>query len=780
MIGHTISHYKILQKLGEGGMGVVYKAEDTKLKRTVALKFLPPDLTRDAEAKERFIHEAQAASALQHNNICVVYDIDETDDGQMFISMECLEGETLEKRIQRGPLKMEEATGFAAQVAQGLAKAHEHGIVHRDIKPANILLTKEGVTKIVDFGLAKLAGQAKLTRTGSTVGTAAYMSPEQIHGGEVDHRSDLFSLGTMLYEMVTGHLPWKGDHEAAMAYSIANEEPLPAKTWQIQLPSALERVIDRCLQREREKRYQRADEIVADLGRLETVSSFKAKRKSAKLPLVVGGVAVVAALVVLAYLLFLRQPSPGGQKSIAVLPFVDMSPQKDQEYFCDGITEELINRLSNVGELRVPARTSVFVFKGKTENIRDIGEQLKVNTVLEGSVQKSGSQLRITAQLINIADGYHLWSGKFDRELKEVFAVQDEISSAIVEALKLQLTSAERRSASKRPIVNVQAYDDYLKGQFHWHQLTEGALENAFEYFQRALKEDSNYALAYAGIALVWGGRSQMGITPPREAAPKACAAARKALELDSTLAEVQYALALTRTWHDEWNWEGADSAYRRAIEINPNFPDVRAFYSHFLNIMGRPEEAREQIERALALDPLNPLFRSLYGMDLLYERRFDEAITASRSALSIAPDNPVALGLLPSALEDKGMHAEAIVAQRQAYALLGDREMEEALIRGNQIGGYRGAWRRAAETLAARPGSSDLSPCAIAGYYVFAGAKDRALDWLEKAYKARDPNLPYLGWPDYDSVRDDPRFQNLLRRMRLDSNSIARGFRTK
>ncbi len=405
MIGQTVSHYRIIEKLGEGGMGVVYKAEDTKLKRQVALKFLPAELTRDSQAKNRFFHEARAAAALNHPHIITVYEIGE-HEGQVFIAMEYAEGRTLKDVISVGTgrdlsLPVTQVIDIATQIAEGLKKAHAKGIVHRDLKPANVMLTDEESAKIVDFGLAKLKGQTRLTRTGTTLGTVAYMSPEQAMGKEVDQRTDIWSLGVILYEMLAGRLPFGGDYDQAVVYSILNESPRSVKSLRPETPPALEKIIGRCLEKDLAKRYQRMDEVMADMRAvpLENPPAAKTKKKATKLTLLAGAGIAVVALAILAYLFLQPKPAPPGGQSIAVLPFVDMSPQKDQEYFCDGMTEELINRLSKIQALRVPARTSAFFFKGKTADIREVGSKLNVETVLEGSVQKAGERLRITAQL---------------------------------------------------------------------------------------------------------------------------------------------------------------------------------------------------------------------------------------------------------------------------------------------------------------------------------------------------------------------------------------------
>ncbi|MBL7075535.1 protein kinase, partial [candidate division KSB1 bacterium] len=421
MIGKTISHYKILEKLGEGGMGVVYKAEDIKLKRTVALKFLPPELTRDEETKERFIHEAQAASALQHNNVSTIHEIDETDEGQMFICMDYYEGETLKDKIKHGPLKIEEALNIAVQVAKGLEKAHEQGIVHRDIKPANIMITNDGVVKIVDFGLAKLAGQTGLTRNDTTMGTVSYMSPEQTRGEGVDHRTDIWSLGVVLYEMITGQLPFKGEYEQAVIYSILNEDPEPVKALRTGIPMELERILNKALLKNAGERYQLVDKMLDDMRWLQ---------KSLEIGIIEQRLTKIV--------------SPYRCR-IAVLPLTNISPNPEDEYFADGMTEELISTLSKINELRVIARTSIMQYKNIAKSVAEIGRELKVGNVLEGSIRKAANKLRITVQLIDSQSQEYLWSQDYDREFKDIFTIQSDIAHRVADALRVQLMGGEQK-----------------------------------------------------------------------------------------------------------------------------------------------------------------------------------------------------------------------------------------------------------------------------------------------------------------------------------------------
>ncbi|MCZ6776598.1 MAG: protein kinase, partial [Ignavibacteria bacterium] len=507
MVGRTISHYKILEKLGEGGMGTVYKAQDLKLDRSVALKFLPSYLSQAEEEKKRFVHEAKAASALDHPNICTIHEIDQTEDGQMFIAMACYEGKTVKEKIEHGPPPLDQAIDITIQVAQGLAKAHSQGIIHRDLKPANIMVTNDGMVKILDFGLAKLAGQTKLTKTGATLGTAAYMSPEQVKGVSADHRIDIWAFGVVLYEMVTGKQPFAGDYEQAVMYSIIHEEVEPMTTLRNEVPPELEQLVQKAMNKDANERHENMDELLAELELVKHSFVAEDVRSSTRK----------------------EKPLP----SIAVLPFVNMSAHSENEYFSDGLAEELINALTKIKGLQIVARTSAFSFRGKEIDIREIGRKLNVRTVLEGSVRKAGNRLRITVQLVKVADGYQLWSERYDKEMDDVFAIQDEISLAIVERLKVELLSEEKATLAKRYTENPEAYSLYLKGRYYWNKRTAEGFRKAIENFRTAIAEDPTYASAYAGLADSYALLGDVGVTaiPPKEAFSNAKTTVQKALE---------------------------------------------------------------------------------------------------------------------------------------------------------------------------------------------------------------------------------------------------------
>jgi serine/threonine protein kinase/tetratricopeptide (TPR) repeat protein len=621
MIGETISHYKILEKIGEGGMGVVYKAEDTKLERSVALKFLPPELTRDAEAKERFIREARAASALDHPDICTIYEINEAE-GQTFIAMAYVEGENLQKKIESGPLKIDEALNIAIHVAQGLQEAHERRIVHRDIKPANIMLTPRGQVKIMDFGLAKLGGDKQITEKEATPGTVAYMSPEQTRGDDVDHRTDIWSLGVVLYEIITGQRPFKGAYHQAIVYSILNEEPAPVTGLRAGVPMELERIIAKALAKSPDRRYQHVDELMVDLNRAKEELRIgilpprkRPKEFSWARAILTAFIVVVLAVLIASYFLYRdvkRMVTPGvskvartqWQNSIAVLPFRDYSPHKDQEYFCDGMTEAIIGKLSGLPDLKVISMTSVMRYKSPERDIVKIGDELSVATILEGSVQKEDSRVRVRAQLINVADDAHLWTQTYDRELASIFTIQDEISQTIVDVMKIKLLRDERTSFAKRHTENLEAYNAYVQGRFLWNKRTEENLMKAIEYFEQAIELDPNYAQAYAGLADVYAVLPSNIGYPQEEAIPKVRQSAQKALELDDKLAEAHASLALIAEM--EGRLEEAEEEFLKAIELNPGYAYAHYWYSNLLNRMGRREQSMRELEVAFELNPLS------------------------------------------------------------------------------------------------------------------------------------------------------------------------------
>jgi serine/threonine-protein kinase len=613
MIGKIISHYKILSKLGEGGMGVVYKAEDTKLKRIVALKFLPPEQTRDKNAKARFMHEAQAASSLEHPNICSIHEIDETPDGRMFIVMPCYEGESLQEKIERGPLKLDETADIAIQVASGLSKAHEKGIVHRDIKPGNIFVTSDGLAKIVDFGLAKLSGRTKLTRTGTAPGTLAYMSPEQLKGGDVDHRTDIWALGVVVYEMITGETPFRGDYEQAMSYSIINEAPKPVRTVRPDVPVEMERLIEKTLSKNPKERYQKATELIDALQSLK--KRFESRAADA------------------------GHSDEKSIPSIAVLPFTNMSPDPENQYFGDGLAEELINALAQIKGLRVAARTSAFRFRGEEVDIREIGEKLNVGTVLEGSVRKAGSRLRITAQLINIEDGYHIWSERFDREMRDIFDIQDEITRAIVDQLRVELVGLKDRTLVSCPTENLEAYSAFLKGRYYWNSLTPEGWQKSLELFQRAIELDPSFALPHAWLSIHYGSQAFWGDVAPKGVTPKVRAEAERALELDDTLGVAHAGLAWVY-WFLDWDFRAAEREFKRAFELDPGAAYGRTNYALFLACRGRKEEAVREARLALKLDPLSSLVAAWAAAVFYGAGEIEESIDTSIKALAMDPDH--------------------------------------------------------------------------------------------------------------------------------------------
>ena len=775
--------YRIVEEIGRGGMGVVYKAEDLKLKRPVALKFLPPHLMDSPELKERFLIEAQAAAALSHPNICVIHEVGESE-GRFFIAMEYVEGETLRDKIKNAPLKTEEALDITIQVAAGLGEAHRKGIIHRDIKSANIMVTEKGQAKVMDFGLAKLRGGSSLTKSQTTLGTVAYMSPEQARGDELDGRTDIWSLGVVLYEILTGEQPFKGDHDQSVIHSILHEEPRSPKKARPNTAPELEQVVSQALAKKPADRYQSMEEFRDDLEAVaEGLKPLKARPAKEKIfgikkIYVYTGLAALAALFVLNIAgvrdrILGRSGLASRAIKLAVLPFVNLTGDPEQEYLSDGLTQEMIAQLGRLHpqSLSVIARTSVMRYKKTDTPIDQIGRELGVDYVLEGSARREAGRVRISAELIQVRDQTQLWADTYERDMSGILALQNEVTQKVAGALALMLLPSEQARLANARVVNPEAYDAYLKASQYWIKLTTGDLDTAERYLNLALEKDPGFASAYAGISIVWACRQQAGFTPPSEAGPKAKTAALKALELDDTVADAHYALATVLTWTD-WDFAAAEREWQRAVELNPGDAQARAFYSHFLMNVRRPDEAMAQIELALKGDPFNVIIQSFYAVDLLFMHRYDDVIAAAREALRLQPGAPVALEMLWFAYSFKAMPKEAIEgAKGYLMSIYGDREVEEALDQGYAEAGYAEGMKRAAEALDRRFRVSFVLPTDIAFLYIEARENVQALEWLEKAFEVRDPAMPYLGLPNFDSLRSDPRFQDLFRRMNLQSD---------
>ena len=762
-------------------MGVVFLAHDTTLHRQVALKVLTS--ANDGIARDRLLREARNAAALNHPNICTIYEVGEAD-GRAFIAMEYVDGRPLNDRLAESALPLSEAVRCGIEAADALAYAHGRGVIHRDLKAANAIVTTTGRLKLVDFGLARredalLAGattMASVAPAGVSFGTPYAMAPEQVRGGITDARTDIWALGVLLYEMVTGAKPFRAPTTPELFSSILRDAPAPPPKG---VPAGLQSVIERCLEKQPERRYEHVRDVSAALETIEagTMPAWATWRvRVRRRPWLTAAASLFAIVTILVggnvgglrARLTGRSSAADGIK-LAVLPFENLTGDPEQEYFSDGLTEEMITQLGRLHpqRLSVIARTSSMRYKNRDVPVDQIGRELGVDYIMEGSARREGNRVRISATLIRVRDQTQQWTDSFDRELASILSLQGDVARGVAGSLALTLLPDEQsRVASARP-VNPEAYEAYLKGDFHAQKETPADLDVALKYFETARQKDPGYAPAHTGIAFVWTARNQMGYVPPSEATPRVKAAAMRAVELDPALALGHYALGMA-AWN-EWDWEANEREFRRAIELDPNLADVRAFYSHLLIALKRPDEALAQIERAVQLDPFNAFIRALYGVDLYFVRRYDEAIVQLRSALKTSPDLPFAHCVLGKAFSMKGRPEQALVAAEGCFGHYGP-EVKDALARGYSDAGYRGAMRSLASLLATGFTGAYVAPIDVFSTYLQAGQKDAALEWLAKAVEAGDPNVygPVRDPFTNDSLGDDPRFQVLLRRTRL------------
>ena len=799
MIGQRISQYNILEKLGEGGMGVVYKALDAKLDRIVALKFLPHHLVAHEAEQARFLQEARAASALKHPNVCTIYDI-KTENDRQFIVMEFVDGTTIKQKL---PVqKLQDALTYALQIGEALHEAHGKGIVHRDIKCENIMVNTKNQIKVMDFGLAKLKGSLKLTKTSSTVGTLSYMAPEQIQGGEVDARSDIFSFGVVLFEMLTGFMPFRGDHEAAVIYSIVNEEPESLLKRRPDISAELDRIIHRALEKDPEDRYQHIDDVVSELRRVQKQSARISRSMVSEMPagpsiaihsppreadqdlpgnvtpverrsrtrkyFAFGIVLLILGGGIYVYLSFFGRHQ--SIDSIAVLPFTNAGADSSTEYLSDGITESLINTLSQLTNLSVKSRSSVFRYKGKEIDPKSAGKELGVKAVLAGRVSQRGDDLQISAELVDVSNDNQIWGGQYNKKLADLIAVQEAISKEISRNLSLKLGGDDEKKLAKHSTENTEAYQLYLKGRFHWNKRKADHLLQAVDYFNKAIEKDPGYALAYAGLASTYAILPEYSGLPAKDYIPKTDAAAKKAIDLDPTLAEPHAALGMIK-YANQWDWAGAETELKRAIELNPNYPTSHHWYSICLRQQGKFEEGLSEIKRAQELDPLSPIINLNVAEALYVMQRDDQAIEQYQKTLELDPNFPGVHLNLAVAYAQQRKFDEAIRELEKVRQIVGSENPYGLGLLGYVFAtaGKKEDAKRILHQLLDLSRQGYTLSAEIAVVYAGLNDYDKAFEWLGKGYDEQNTGLGYLKIGHvWDNLHSDPRYTAFLKKIGL------------
>jgi eukaryotic-like serine/threonine-protein kinase len=785
--GHLLGEfgdYELLKEIGRGGQGVVFRARQKSLNRTVALKIVGLGQWSTDTHLKRFRREAEAAASLDHPSIVPIYEVGERD-GSCYFSMKFVEGGQLDEVVKRTPMPVRQAAQLMAKVARTVHYAHEHGILHRDIKPGNILLDVKGEPHLTDFGLARLLeSDSTVTRTLEVLGTPSYMAPEQAAGNntKLTSATDVYGLGAVLYQLLTDRPPFAGGTTYETIKVVLEAEPSSPRLLNPRIDRDLSTICLKCLEKDPMRRYDSALALAEDLERWLKHEPIRARhtgvftrgkkwlRRSPTAALLIALSLAFAATV--GVMIWKSRPEPAPAAGVAVLPFVNMSNDKENEYLADGITEDLCTALSQIKGLRVPARTSSFVFKGKTEDIRKIGKQLSVSTVLEGSVSKAGNKVRIGVQLNNVVDGYHLWAATYDREMTDILEVRSDISRRVADALKVRLGDEAAQRLVKKPTQNPEAYDAYLLGRFELNKFTEDGFMNSLSHFKQAIALDPKFALAYASVADAYNTIGYWGYLPPKEAFPEAKKAIRKALELDPDLAEAHGALGYVEFQY-EWNFKEAESEFKEAIRLNPNSVSARLRFFEYLFDFQRTQEAHEQLERARELDPLSIEITFYDAAVSWFQRDFDRAIEQLQKTISMDPNNAFAYDLLAAAAYQKKVPAQAFTAHEKAKSLEGiftDTEMAD-MRNAYQTAGLSAYFRKENQLRQRRLAEGKYqSPLGIALNYAFAGDDSEALDWLERAVDEHTPWLPELKIdPMWDALRSQPRFVALLTKIGLE-----------